>query len=477
MRRITKAALLLRAFGLTAAAQAQAPVRPNIVVILADDLGYGQLGVTGDRIIRTPNIDRLAAMGVTFTQAYAGGPVCSPSRIALLTGRDPRLLEGNNNGMEIRRQDGTIAQLLGRAGYDTRLVGKWGVGTAFGSNDPMAMGFAHWYGVLDNVSAHRQFPVTLFRDNRLIWVEPNFGGAEAAYAQRLFTDEAVKFIAGPHNQPYFLFLSYTTPHAELAAPERYVAPYRGKYPETPWLGMQAPEPRSSFARFYANPVPQPNATLAGMVAALDDYVGEVVGAIERSGAAANTLVIFTSDNGPHEEGGAQPSVTHAAGPFRGIKRDLYEGGIHVPMIVSWPGRVAGGRADATPVAFYDLAPTFASLAGRTLAAVPNLQSNGTSLAGLLTTPRARLADRTLYWEFKRLPDEPGVGATEDTMQAARRGRWKAVRYGERAGLQLFDVTRDPGEAHDVAARHPAEAGGFRTLFDSAIKRAAGSPLP
>lgn len=464
MRRVTKAALLLNAFAVPAHAQDR-PAKPNIIVILADDMGYGQLGVTGDRIIKTPNIDRLAAEGVTFTQAYSGGPVCSPSRIALLTGRDPRLLEGNNNGMEIRSGDGTIPQLLRSSGYDTRLVGKWGVGTSFGENDPMAMGFHHWYGVLDNVSAHRQFPVTLFRDNRLIWVDPNIGGAENAYAQRLFTDEATTFIAGPHDQPYFLLLSYTTPHAELAAPEEYVAPYRGKYPEKPW-----PDQQSSFARFYPRPVAQPNATEAGMIAALDAYVGDVLTAVERSGQAKNTVVIFTSDNGAHEEGGADPVALRASGPYRGLKRDLYDGGIHVPMIVRWSGTIAAGRKEATPVAFYDFAPTFAELAGTTLSAVPNLQSNGASLAGLLTAPARKLADRTLYWEFKRLPDEPGVGATEDTMQAARRGRWKAVRYGENAKLQLFDLDKDPGETRDLSARRPAEAQAFVQLFDAQIAR-------
>lgn len=466
MRRLTNAALLLGVMALPAHAQDQAP-RPNIILILADDMGYGQLGVTGDKVIKTPNIDRLAAEGVTFTQAYAGGPVCSPSRIALLTGRDPRLLEGNNNGMEIRSTDGTVAQLLRGAGYDTRLVGKWGVGTQFGDNDPLRMGFAHWYGVLDNVSAHRQFPVTLFRDNRLIWVEPNIGGVENAYAQRLFTDEAVSYIAGKHDRPYFLFLSYTTPHAELAAPEQYVAPYRGKYPEAAW-----PDRKSSFARFYPRPVAQPNATEAGMIAALDAYVGEVLGAVEKSGQANNTIVIFTSDNGPHEEGGAEPAVLHAAGPYRGIKRDLYDGGIHVPMIVRWPGTVTPGRKDATPVAFYDFAPTFADLAGTAISTVANLQSNGASLAGLLTGPAKTLADRTLYWEFKRLPDEPGVGATEDTMQAARRGRWKAVRYGEHASLQLYDLGKDPGETRNLAATRPADARAFAELFDAQIARGA-----
>lgn len=462
-----RAALLLSAVATPAAAQT---ARPNIIVILADDLGYGQLGVTGDRVIKTPNIDRLAAEGVTFTQAYAGGPVCSPSRISLLTGRDPRLLQGNNNGMELQPDQGTVAQLLGTAGYDTHLVGKWGVGTRFGHNDPMRMGFAHWYGILDNVNAHRQFPISLFRDNRMIWVDPNIGGAEGAYAQRLFTDEALKVIAAKRTAPYFLFLSYTTPHAELAAPEQYVAPYRGKYPEKPYAGMTGDGPKSSFARYYPKPVAQPNATLAGMVSALDAYVGEVLSAVEKSGQAKNTVVIFTSDNGAHEEGGVDPVAMHASGPYRGLKRDLYDGGIHVPMIVRWAGATPAGREDATPVAFWDLLPTFADLAGTTATSVPTVKTNGVSLTGLLTTKPKPLADRTLYWEFKRLPDEPGVGATEDTMQAARRGKWKAVRYGERAKLQLYDMDADPGETQDLADRYPEMTGTFLRQFDLTLAK-------
>ncbi len=268
----------------TTLAASEAPIaapRPNVLLILFDDMGYGQLGVTGHKIIKTPNIDKLASEGMLFASGYAGSTVCSPSRISLMTGRDSSRLHSTANTISLRKGDKTLAHLLSDAGYKTALFGKFGIGTTFGETDPMTMGFQEWKGLLHNIQAHRQFPMFLFENNKMVPVPDNRAGARGGYAQRLFTDDALEYLGEQDGkQPFFAFVSYTSPHSEMAAPEKFVAPYRGKFPETPYNGLKGPTPDSQFPDYYPLAIDEPNAVQAGMIAALDSYVGELVAKLE-----------------------------------------------------------------------------------------------------------------------------------------------------------------------------------------------------
>jgi len=441
---------------------------PNIIIILFDDLGYGQLGVTGHPLIKTPNIDQLAEQGVLFRNAYAGSTVCSPSRISLLTGKDAARLHSNANTILLRPGDRTLAHVLGDAGYDTALFGKFGIGTTFGETDPLSMGFDQWVGVLHNVEAHRQYPMFLYKDNEVTFVRENVAGAKGKYAQRMFTDAALSYLDDRANDaPFFVLLTYTAPHAELAVPEEFAKPYRGKFRETPYNGLVGPTPASHFPDYYPEPVNEPNAVQAGMVAALDTYVGEILDRLDAKGLSDNTIVIVSSDNGPHSEGGGAPATQQAAGPFRGGKRDLYEGGIHIPFIVRWPGVIEAGRIEDTPITFADILPTLGSLAGAEDAAA-STGANGVSIANLLRDRDAGLQERTLYWEFSRQVGDPNSGAVGVVAQAARRGSLKAVRLEESGPIELYDLALDPGESSDLANDRPGIAAGFAEEFDARL---------
>ena len=450
----------------TASASADAP---NIIFILVDDMGYGQLGITGHPIIETPHLDKLANEGILFTQAYSGSTVCSPSRISLMTGKDGAALHSTVNTMQLREEDRTLANMLSNVGYTTALFGKFGIGTTFGKTDPMVMGFQHWYGLLHNVTAHRQYPTMMFRDNKMEFLRPNVAGAEGAYAQELFTDAAIDFINEQDEEdPFFVFLSYTSPHAELAAPEEFVEPYSGKFNETNYPGLSDPDNKPQFADYYPKPVPEPTATQAGMVSALDHYVGEVVSTLKAKGIEDNTLIFFTSDNGPHEEGGADPIEIRASGPFRGGKRDLYDGGIRVPFIVNWPAKIQGGQVEDTPIAFADILPTLAELVDASPKAMKGLDPNGVSVLPILLNPDAKLAERVLYWEFTRQLGDPNSGVIGQVTQAARRGNWKVVRLKADAPIELYDIEKDQSETTNLSEQYPDIANEFRQMFDKQL---------
>lgn len=444
--------------------------RPNILVILTDDLGYGQLGYTGNPIIKTPNIDALSRRGIEFTQAYAGGPVCSPSRISMMTGKDARAVEISNNGVLLKPGDTTMAAVLGNAGYRTALFGKFGIGTTFGQNDPMTMGFQQWTGLIHNVSAHRQYPTYMFRNNSMVIVPGNLAGAKGGYIQRVFTDEALKYLDGYDGKaPFFMLVSYTSPHADLAAPDAFVKPYLGKFPEKPWLGRNGPADAPGYPAYYPDPVDAPNAVTAGMISALDAYVGEIVAKLDAKGLADNTIIVFTSDNGPHQEGGANPADTYASQPYRGYKRLLFDGGIHMPMLVVWPRGVRQPRKDDTPWAFADMLPTFAELAGVDAAKLSALGVNGMSIARRLNDTPAPMPDRFLYWEFTVEIGDPNGAKLGPLEQAARRGWLKAVRL-EDGRTRLFDLRSDPAELNDISKRRPRDAAAFNALFDEQARK-------
>ena len=439
--------------------------KPNIIFILADDLGFNQLGCYGDTPIQTPNLDRLASRGIRFTQAYSGNTVCSPSRVSLMTGRDGRLMANNSNTVQLRDIDVTIAHVLKYAGYDTALFGKYSIGSQMGVTDPLAMGFDTWYGMYSILEGHRQYPHILWRDGKKLRVVANEGGHREAYAQELFANEAINYIKQPRDNPFFVFLAFSSPHAELAAPDNYLKLYENQFAETPYAGMSTGTASDKYAWYYPAPVPNPRATLAAMVTALDDYVGRIIGVLEAQGIADSTLIMFTSDNGPHDEGGGDPNFFKASAPYRGMKRDVYDGGIHVPMIAHWPQAITDPRVDDTPWAFADVLPTFADIAGVSLNSVPRVRTNGVSIRPLLRNNPAALPERTLYWEFGKQLGDPNSGIVGEVFQAARRGKWKAVRYGLEGPVELYNIEGDPGESVELSNRHPEVHREFVQLLD------------
>jgi arylsulfatase A-like enzyme len=437
---------------------------PNIIFIMADDLGFNQIGCYGDTPIKTPNLDQLAKSGIRFTQAYSGNTVCSPSRVSLMTGRDGRLMVNNSNKVQLRDIDVTMAHVLKHAGYDTALFGKYSIGSQMGVTDPLAMGFDTWYGMYSILEGHRQYPQILWRDGQKIRIKENEGGKKGAYAQKLFADEAIDYIKKDHENPFFVMLNFSSPHAELAAPKEFVKPYENAFPEKPYTGMSTGSPSDKYAWYYPEPVGRPHATLAGMVTALDAYVGNIVDTLKAKGIADNTIILFTSDNGPHDEGGGDPDFFKASQPYKGMKRDLFDGGIHVPMILSWPGKITKGRVDGTPWAFADVLPTFADLAEVNLNLVPRVKTNGVSIGCRLSDSPTELPERTMYWEFGKQVGDPNSGIVGEVFQAARRGKWKAVRYGLDAPVQLFDIEADPGETKELSKKQPDVYRDFVKLF-------------
>ncbi len=463
-RALLAALLLLPLLGKSPArATAAEASRPNIVFVLVDDLGIGQVGAYRQNKIQTPRLDRMAAEGMKFTDAYAGNTVCSPSRLSLFTGRDGRLMHLNSNAVKIRPEDYTFAHLLRDAGYTTHLVGKCGIADEVGVNDPFTMGFDSYFGVLNNVAAHRNYPTRLWRDNQPVELPENAEGAKGTLAHDLYTQEALDFISQPRTEPFLLFLAYTFPHAELAAPADLIEAY-SHLPEEPYVGMTTGEPLDVYTRYYPEYVPHRHATLAAMVAAIDRDVGRVLDTLDAHGLGEDTIVIFATDNGPHREGGADPDFFDAAAPFRGTKRDLLEGGIRTPFIVRWPAAIAAGSVNRNPVAFWDMLPTFAELVEHDPAGEAGFATNGISLLDTMThgTP---LPERRMYWELQlrlNASGQPGF------RQAMRYGPWKAMRYGQENPVELYHLTTDPNEAYDVAGREPERAADFRREFDAII---------
>jgi len=439
--------------------------KPNIIFILADDLGFNQIGAYGDTPIQTPNLDKLSDNGVRFTQAYSGNTVCSPSRVSLFTGRDGRLMSNNSNTVQLEAFDKTFAHVLKYAGYDTALFGKYSIGSQMGVTDPLAMGFDTWYGMYSILEGHRQYPHILWRDGVKERIEANEAGRKGAYAQELFTKEAISYIQQDHQNPFFVFLSYSSPHAELAAPEKYMKMYEGKFEEVPYIGMSQGKEVEKYASYYPEPVKNPYATTAAMITALDDYIGQIYAVLEEKGIADNTLIIFTSDNGPHDEGGASPDYFKASEPYKGMKRDVYDGGIHVPFIAHWPAAIKTGRVDDTPLAFADMFPTFGDVAGISLNVIPRLKINGVSVAGRLQDDPVEMDERTLYWEFGKQAGDPNSGIVGEVFQAARKGSWKAVRYGLDAPVELYNLDQDPGETDELSKKNPEMHAYFVRLFE------------
>lgn len=428
--------------GVVTAKETTAAPQPNIIWIMADDLGYGDVGCYGQQRIKTPNIDRLASQSMRFTDCYAGSTVCAPSRCALMTGLHTGHARVRGNArVPLEPEDVTVAEVLQNAGYATGIFGKWGLGEPDTTGVPNRQGFDAWFGYLNQHHAHNYYPDYLWRNEQKVplpnVVEANVASQRVAYSADLIADEAIAFLDRQDTTPFFLYLALTLPHANNEAGQ---------------LGMEVP----SDGPYSHESWPQAQKNHAAMITYLDTQVGEVLKQLDEQGLAGNTVVFFTSDNGPHREGGADPEFFNSNGPLRGIKRALYDGGIRVPMIVRWPGKIRAGSVNHEPWAFWDALPTMAELAGTT----PPADIDGISMVPALlgkAAGRPQTHHEYLYWEFH----ERGFG------QAVRMGHWKAVRSSVDKPIELYDLSQDVGEEHDVAAEHPEIVAKANALFQSA----------
>jgi arylsulfatase A len=462
-----KKLLILAAFGMLHFSQAAN--RPNVIYILADDLGYGDLSCYGQTHFQTPNIDALAAKGMKFTQHYSGSAVCAPSRCTLMTGLNTGHAPIRGNGKvdpEGQRpmppDTFTLAHLFKNAGYATGIFGKWGLGAPESGGDPLDMGFDRFYGYNCQQQAHFYHPYYLWSDRQREMLWNNFGLETGDYAPDFIQEQALKFIETNKDQPFFCYYALIQPHAEMAAPEEYMRKYRGKFlPESSFEGTDSgPE----FRRTEYGSQSEAHAAFAAMVNVMDDDVGELVAKLGELGIADNTLILFSSDNGPHQEGGHDPAYFNSNGSQRGVKRDLYEGGVHVPMIAAWPGKVAPGAETDHLSAFWDVLPTMADLTGQP---VPE-KLDGISFLPTLLGKSGQKEHDNLYWEFHE----------KNGRVAIRQGKWKAVRYDvgidPDSPLELYDLFSDPQEATNVSGEYPEVA----AKLDALIKGARSmSPEP
>lgn len=417
--------------------------KPNVIFILADDLGYGDLSCLGQKHFSTPNIDRLAKEGMTFTSHYSGSPVCAPSRAVLMTGihtgRNP--IRGNAR-LPLPDSCYTVAELFKDAGYSTGAFGKWGLGFPEDEGYTGNQGFDLFFGYHSQSLAHRYYPVSLFRNREEIML--NNKDSLREYAADLIHNEALKFISGHKDSSFFLYLPYIIPHAELLVPEdSIINNFRGKFlPEKTYKGNDYFS-EDFRPNGYASQM-EGHATFAAMVTRLDMYVGQILDLIDSLGLSENTLIFFSSDNGPHQEGGADPGYFRSSGPFRGIKRDLYDGGIRLPLLARWPGKIPAGVQTDILSGFQDFLPSMAALTG---IKIPG-ETDGISLLPVLMGQDQAEEHDYLYWEFHE----------QGGKQAVRKGKWKAVRLNvnmnENAPVELYDLETDPGETIDIAGKYP-----------------------
>ncbi|HNY40559.1 MAG TPA: arylsulfatase [Bryobacteraceae bacterium] len=428
---------------------AQSGKRPNFVFILADDLGHGDLGCYGQSRIATPYLDALAKSGTRYTQAYSGSTVCAPSRCCLMTGKHAghATVRGNKKPeVGLLKDEPTVASLLKGAGYRTGLFGKWGLGGPGTSSVPNDHGFDQFYGFLDQLHAHNSFTEHLWDNRHETFLTENWFNARKTFANDKFTERALKFIgAQSPADPFFLYLPYTIPHANNE---------RGRIDEN---GIDVPD----LGIYKDKPWPEVERAFAASITRMDTQIGEVVRTLAARGLIDNTLIIFSSDNGPHAEGNHRATYFESSGAVRGMKRDLYEGGIRVPAIVNWRGRTQGGRVSDAPWAFWDILPTFCAMAGaKAPAGIDGIDIRPTLLEG-----RAVARDH-FYWEFH----EGGFA------QAVRQGDWKLVRQKPKFDLELFRLSDDPRELRNLAGQYPDVAKRMSTLFKSARTDNANWPV-
>lgn len=435
--------------------------KPNIIYILADDLGYGDVGCYGQKRFKTPNIDRLAAEGKRFTDFYAGSTVCAPSRSVLMTGLHTghTPVRGNRTMAEQAQYPlpsmATLPVLLKQAGYVTGAFGKWGLGHVNSEGGPGNQGIDEFFGYNSQGLAHNYYIPELWHNDQKVPLPENEGLKRGTYAPNLIHEKTLEFIERNKDTTFFLYVPSIIPHAELFAPEEYMARFTERSspestmgikslfePEKPYQGVDAADhPR--FKKGGYGSQSHPRAAFAAMVTLLDDQVGEIMKKVKELGIEENTIIVFTSDNGPHVEGGADPEFFNSNGPFKGYKRDLYEGGIRVPLIIKWDDKVAPGSTSDHVFAAWDMLPTFCHVAG-----IDAPETDGISFYPELVGEEEQPQHEFLYWEFHE----------QGKKQAVRYGHWKGVRKGleknPNAPLELYNLSEDIGEEKDLAGQHP-----------------------
>ena len=464
MNRI-KAIVILLFFCFAQNTQAQTSSKPNIIFILADDLGYGDIGCYGQQKISTPNIDRLAKIGVKFTQFYSGSTVCAPARCTFMTGMHTG--HGAIRGNVTLKPEGqvplpdsiiTIAMLLKQAGYETAAFGKWSLGFITTSGDPAKKGFDEFYGYNCQTLAHNYYPDHLWHNHDRIDLPGNLK-YDSVYSANLIHQQAMKFLKAKHGKPFFLYLPYTLPHADVIAPHDEVYDYYvKKFNEQPVEIKSTDREAHHFDRY-------PHAAFAAMIARLDKFVGEIMNAVKEQGLEKNTLIIFTSDNGPHKENGGDSVFFNSNGGFRGIKRDLYEGGIRVPFIAYQKGVTKKGTVNTMPAALWDLFPTFLQLAE----VKQNKIVDGISIVPAIKGQKQN-QHAYFYWE---LHESGGK-------QAVRFGNWKGVKLNvstqNNSPIELYDLKTDPQEKNNIASKHPETVKQIEAIIKEAYMSNKDWPL-
>ncbi|NQV26771.1 MAG: arylsulfatase [Rhodopirellula sp.] len=422
--------------------------RPNVIFIMLDDAGYGDLSCYGQKHFKTPNIDRMAAEGLKFTDHYSGSTVCAPTRCCLMTGLHTghAVVRGNREvqpeGQAPMPADiVTLPRLLQKAGYQTGMFGKWGLGAPGSPSDPMEH-FNEFFGYNCQRLAHTYYPDYLWHNREKV----PFGGK--VYSAFPIQEATLNFIKANTDQPFFCYVPMTIPHAAMHVPEEFAAPFRKKFPQF----------EDKIGKYSGPTIRNPAACFAGMMTLMDRQVGEILDLLKELKIDDNTLVLLTSDNGPHQEGGHMPDFFDSNGPLRGHKRDLTEGGIRAPLIARWPGKIAAGKTTDHVSAYWDLLPTVCELAG---ASTPAGLDGISYVPTLLGESSAQTPHKYLYWEFLERGGK----------QAVRMGHWKGIREGlfknHNAPLQLYDLSKDIGEENDLAAKHPEKVELLQNLMKQA----------
>ena len=419
---------------------------PNIVYILLDDAGYGDLSCYGQKKFKTPNIDDLASRGMRFTQHYAGSTVCAPTRSVLMTGLHTghTFVRGNREvkpeGQTALPADTvTLSKLLQKAGYVTGAFGKWGLGAPGSEGEPTRQGFDKFYGYNCQRQAHTYYPTHLWDNTTKVELDGK------TYAHDLIMDEALNFVRSNKDKPFFCFLPITIPHAAMQVPDRYADPFRKKFSQF----------EDKIGRYAKTETKNPIASFAGMMTKMDEDVGRVVSLLKELQLDKDTIVFISSDNGPHREGGHNPKFFDSNGPFRGFKRDLYEGGIRVPLIATWPDKIKPGQESGLACAHWDMLPTFCELAKTS---APEKLDGISFLPTLLGKEQQKKHDH-LYWEFHEQGGKQAV-LFED---------WKVISLNlnkaeSKKRIEVFNLAKDPAEKNNVADANPEIVTRAKKLF-------------